>query len=103
MKVGINGLNLIEHFEGLRLRAYQCSARVWTVGYGHPANVRPDDVITEEEADSFLHQDIANSERAVNINVMSHSPKTSLMPFFPFFPLFPLFSTLVLGISSPLH
>ncbi|MDQ9128540.1 lysozyme [Serratia fonticola] len=74
MKVGVEGLNLIKHFEGLRLQAYQCSARAWTVGYGHTVGVRPNDVITEGEADNFLRQDIANSEQVVNMNV--HVPLT---------------------------
>lgn len=28
-------LNLIKRFEGQRLKAYQCPAGVWTIGYGH--------------------------------------------------------------------
>jgi lysozyme len=34
MKISQKGLNLIKHFEGLKLNAYQCSAKVWTIGYG---------------------------------------------------------------------
>nr|WP_241389545.1 lysozyme [Serratia proteamaculans]ANV21598.1 Mur1 [Serratia proteamaculans]ULG13358.1 Mur1 [Serratia proteamaculans]ULG13571.1 Mur1 [Serratia proteamaculans]ULG13683.1 Mur1 [Serratia proteamaculans]ULG15134.1 Mur1 [Serratia proteamaculans] len=74
MIIDVNGLKLIKHFEGLRLRAYQCSANVWTIGYGHTAGVGPDDVITEEQAISFLRQDVAESERAVNQYV--HVPLT---------------------------
>ncbi len=74
MIISTNGLNLIKHFEGLRLRAYQCSANVWTIGYGHTADVGENDVITEEEALSFLRQDVAESERAVNKHV--HVPLT---------------------------
>jgi len=65
MKTGEKGLALIKHFEGLRLRAYQCSADVWTIGYGHTAGVRPGDVITPEQADAFLRGDVADAERAV--------------------------------------
>ncbi|MCP1104855.1 lysozyme [Serratia nevei] len=74
MIIGTNGLNLIKHFEGLKLRAYQCSAHVWTIGYGHTVDVSANDVITEEEALYFLHQDVAESERAVNQYV--HVPLT---------------------------
>ena len=74
MKTGINGLNLIKEFEGLRLQAYQCSANIWTIGYGHTADVSANDVITEEEALSFLRQDVAESERTVNQYV--HVPLT---------------------------
>lgn len=66
MKTGEKGLTLIKHFEGLRLWAYQCSANVWTIGYGHTADVRPGDVITPEQADAFLRQDVADAERAVS-------------------------------------
>lgn len=65
MKTGEKGLELIKHFEGLRLWAYQCSAHVWTIGYGHTAGVRPGDEISTEQADDFLQQDIAGSERSV--------------------------------------
>lgn len=74
MKTAVDGLNLIKHFEGLRLQAYQCPAKVWTIGYGHTAEVNSDDVITEEAADHFLRQDVEDSERAVNLNV--HVPLT---------------------------
>lgn len=66
MKTGQKGLELIKHFEGLRLKSYQCSAAVWTIGYGHTAGVKPGDLITTEEADAFLRQDIAESERSVS-------------------------------------
>ena len=38
-KIGQAGLALIKQFEGCRLTAYQCSAGVWTIGYGHTAGV----------------------------------------------------------------
>jgi len=33
-KIGAAGLHLIKEFEGLRLKPYQCSAGVWTIGIG---------------------------------------------------------------------
>lgn len=74
MKIGINGLNLIKEFEGLKLQAYKCPADIWTIGYGHTAGIGPDDVITEAQANSLLCQDVAASERAVNQYV--HVPLT---------------------------
>lgn len=65
MKLSEQGLDLIKHFEGLRLQAYQCSASVWTIGYGHTANVRPGDIIDEEQAGHLLCQDVTASEEAV--------------------------------------
>lgn len=74
MKIGIDGLNLIKEFEGVRLQAYKCQADRWTIGYGHTTDVGPDDVITEAQAVFLLRQDVAESERAVNRYV--HVPLT---------------------------
>lgn len=52
------GIELIKKFEGCRLKAYKCPAGVWTIGYGHTNNVRPDDVITQDEAEELLKRDI---------------------------------------------
>ncbi|ETS32232.1 hypothetical protein BB987_08330 [Photorhabdus temperata] len=60
------GLELIKHFEGLCFYAYQCLTNVWTIGYGHTASERPGDVISAEEADTFLYQDVVDAERTVN-------------------------------------
>lgn len=62
MKINQNGENLIKNFEGCRLKAYKCPAGVWTIGYGHTNNVRPDDVITQAEADEFFRRDISVHE-----------------------------------------
>ncbi|WP_036768629.1 lysozyme [Photorhabdus australis] len=66
MKLSEKGLELIKQFEGLRLHAYQCSANVWTIGYGHTAGVRSGDVISAEKADAFLRQDVADAECTIN-------------------------------------
>lgn len=60
------GLELIKHFEGLRLAAYKCSAGVWTIGYGHTGGVNPGDIIDEITAESLLRKDVAVSESAVS-------------------------------------
>lgn len=65
MKISEHGLNLIKHLEGLCLQAYQCSAGVWTIGYGHTRGVRPGDIIDEAQACIFLRQDVAASESTV--------------------------------------
>ena len=61
------GLNIIKQFEGLRLKAYQDSVGVWTIGYGHTKNVLPDQIITQEQADGFLREDVASAESDVNL------------------------------------
>lgn len=71
MKCSDSGLNLIKHYEGLRLHAYHCSAHVWTIGYGHTAGVSAGDVITLEQAEKYLLQDINSAENTVNNYVMA--------------------------------
>lgn len=44
--------------EGLRLKAYKCTAGVWTIGVGHTGGVKQGDVITEEEASHLLDSDM---------------------------------------------
>ena len=65
-KIGQAGLALIKQFEGCRLIAYQCSAGVWTIGYGHTAGVYKGMKITQAQADAFLKQDIAKFEKYIN-------------------------------------
>ena len=63
------GFDLIRDFEGLRLKAYLCPAKVWTVGYGHTGpDVKPGMVITNERANELLTADLAKFELAVNQN-----------------------------------
>jgi len=60
------GLRLIKDFEGLRLGAYLCPAGVPTIGYGHTKGVKMGQVITNEQADDYLIEDIAPLERHLN-------------------------------------
>ena len=60
------GLQLIESFEGLRLTSYQDSVGVWTIGYGHTKGVTHGQTITQQQAEAFLQQDLAEAEAAVN-------------------------------------
>lgn len=66
VKISEKGLNLIKEYEGLKLRAYQCSARVWTIGYGHTNGVKPGDVIDIQQASLLLTEDVSSSEKTVN-------------------------------------
>ena len=65
MKVSQSGINLIKKYEGCRLTAYKCPAGVWTIGYGHTLGVRSGDVITQDQADEFLRQDLETYESKV--------------------------------------
>lgn len=65
-QIGPRGLALVKEFEGLRLKAYLCPARVWTIGYGSTGpHVKPGMVITEAEADALLQRDLDRFEAAV--------------------------------------
>lgn len=65
-KTGQAGLTLIKQFEGCRLIAYQCSAGVWTIGYGHTTGVYKGMKITQKKADEYLKQDVAKFEKYIN-------------------------------------
>lgn len=65
-RIGQAGLALIKQFEGCRLIAYQCSAGVWTIGYGHTAGVHKGMKITQAQADEYLKHDVAKFEKYVN-------------------------------------
>lgn len=58
--------DLIKQFEGLKLKAYLCPAGVWTIGYGHTKGVKEGDIITQEQADKFLEDDLKYFEAEVN-------------------------------------
>lgn len=65
MRTGPDGIELIRHFEGCRLNAYLCPAGVWTIGYGHTANVKEGDRVDQEAAEAFLIEDLEKFEQAV--------------------------------------
>ncbi|KPL27420.1 MAG: hypothetical protein AMJ72_08945, partial [Acidithiobacillales bacterium SM1_46] len=60
----------IQEFEGMRLTAYLCPAKVWTIGYGHTSaagapTVTPGMKITRAKATEILKSDLAVFERGV--------------------------------------
>lgn len=59
MNISENGIRLIKNFEGCRLEAYLCPAKVWTIGYGHTgSSVHKGLKITQTYADSLLKTDL---------------------------------------------
>jgi len=52
-------IDLIKKYEGLRLTAYLCPAKVWTIGYGttfypNGGKVKQGDIITQIQAEQYL-------------------------------------------------
>jgi len=66
MKTSGEGIALIKKFEGCETEAYQCSAKVWTIGYGHTRGVSEEDTCTKEEAEKILVEDLEEFEKYVN-------------------------------------
>jgi lysozyme len=60
------GRKIVKDAEGLKLKAYKCPAGVWTIGYGHTGNVKPDAKITEHQADAILSVDLDHAEKCVD-------------------------------------
>ena len=65
MKISNEGIELIKKFESCRYEAYQDSAGVWTIGYGHTNGVYKNLTITEDTATTLLKQDLIKAELAV--------------------------------------
>lgn len=58
------GIDLLKFYEGLRLKSYQDTGKVWTIGYGHTSaaggmKVYQGLVITHEQAEQLLKDDLA--------------------------------------------
>ena len=66
MKISIEGLALIKKFEGCELEAYQCSAGVWTIGYGHTKDVESGMQITKQDAEDMLVEELHEYESYIN-------------------------------------
>lgn len=50
--------DFVKQFEGRELKAYRCSAGVWTIGYGHTKGVQEGDEISASEAEQLLVEDL---------------------------------------------
>jgi lysozyme len=82
VKVSKAAIDMIKHHEGVRTKPYRCPALLWTVGVGHviyPAHATVkyeerknlpipagwDRVLTMDEVDRILAQDLGRFERGV--------------------------------------
>ena len=62
MRTSQKGVSLIKSFEGLRLKSYQDSVGVWTIGYGATRGINAGMTITNDQAERMLLNDIARFE-----------------------------------------
>ena len=72
MKTSEKGKQIIKIFEGLRLTPYKCPAGIWTIGYGHTAQMgafRREYAITKEEALDLLEKDLKKIEEELARNI----------------------------------
>jgi GH24 family phage-related lysozyme (muramidase) len=65
MTASLAAISLIKQFEGCRLVAYLCPAGVWTIGWGHTANVVKGQSWSQAMADWWLGQDVAGVAQAL--------------------------------------
>lgn len=69
MKLSQRGIDLIKQFEGYSSKAYPDPATggaPWTIGYGTTRGVKPGMVITAEQAEKMLRDDVAKFESGVS-------------------------------------
>ena len=68
MKLNQAGIDLIKSFESLALEAYPdpgTGGDPWTIGYGHTKGVCEGDTCTEDQANQWLEDDLADAIQGV--------------------------------------
>ena len=66
MNISNKGIELIKQFEGCRLKAYQDSVGVWTIGYGHTEDVAEGMEISAHQSEIMLAADLEKYANYVN-------------------------------------
>ena len=91
MQINEEGLKLIKHYEGCRLKPYLCPANLWTIGYGsvlypeqakipstvegmikrraYPLKAEHNRQWSQKEVDDLLKHDLTRFERGVTLYV----------------------------------
>jgi lysozyme len=72
MTISQHGLDLIKHFEELRLKAYLCPAGIPTIGYGTTKNIKLGMTTTPAKAEALLKGDVAYFESQIARLVKAH-------------------------------
>lgn len=70
MKTSQQGIDFIKRHEALRLHAYKDAVGVWTIGYGHTSTAKQGMIITEEEAEKLLKQDLRVAEDEITRHLL---------------------------------
>ena len=66
MRTSKDGQDLIKSFESCRLRAYWDEAgRRWSIGWGRARGVREGDECTQEQANAWFSEDLADLETVI--------------------------------------
>ncbi len=73
MNISQSGVDFIKHLEGCKLESYQDGGGVWTIGYGHTKGVKEGQVITQDQANSFLSSDLLQVVKCVNNSILDGS------------------------------
>ena len=86
LKTSQAAIDFLKKKEVLRLEAYDDGAGTMTIGYGHTGNVtgtpvRPGTVITEEEAEELLAQDLQEFEKNVYNRMVNYNTPLSQREF----------------------
>ena len=70
MQLSKTGIELLKHFEGCELKAYQDSVGVWTIGYGHTKGIYEGLEITQSEAEKMLVDELPEYEGYITDKVV---------------------------------
>lgn len=70
----MKAVDIVKKWEGCKLIAYQDTAGIWTIGYGHTPALRGQQV-SQAAAEALLEKDIAWAEAAVS-GATVHMPTT---------------------------
>ena len=70
MQTSRTGIELLKHFEGCELKAYQDSVGVWTIGYGHTKGIYEGLEITQLEAEKMLQDELPEYEGYITDKVV---------------------------------
>ena len=62
MNTSPRGIALLKQFEGFKQDAYQDVVGVWTIGYGFTEGVKAGDIMSREQAEERLREELQDYE-----------------------------------------